>query len=507
MKLFTSLTLSSGVMLSLFSPLLGATAPSVTPVRKPLQFVLLAFDGSEMINRWEETRKFAKDNNTKFTYFVSGVLFIGKTHSSTQPTDMIMAYQGPHKKPGQSDIGFSAYQTGNSISNQPIISQRIEQMNLALQEGHELGSHLNGHFEASEWTASDWDQEFTDFTNLLFNPVYQGSKGTASIDRSGFLKGMIYKNENMIGFRTPYLSQNAALYPVLKKHGFKYDTSKTAQPNYWPEKDSVNGIWNFPLAELTMKNATSDEQARTLSMDYNFYVSQSEKAHRDDPVDINDKTKLAFLKQQMLDTYHGYFRSNYDGNRAPVSIGHHFANWNHGIYWEALKEFAADVCNLKDVRCITYAELVKFMETLTPAEHLAYKTGAFTTEPAALTANPKTLNGNTKDERGVAQVFANEIEQAKYMLTVTTDKDKRRDLKRFITRWENLQEKETDPKRIAHDELLQDHWLNRIEERAELRNQGYNKSYKQLVSEHLGQIPSAAHHCEGGKACDQQDNE
>ena len=50
-------------------------------VERPPQYVLLAFDGSKSLPFWEESRDFARENDIKFTYFISGVYFL---HSGTK---------------------------------------------------------------------------------------------------------------------------------------------------------------------------------------------------------------------------------------------------------------------------------------------------------------------------------------------------------------------------------------------------------------------------------------
>ncbi len=513
--------ISSLVLQSVMS--VSLAAGNITPVRKPLQFVLLAFDGSEVRARWEDTRAFAKANNVKFTYFVSGVLWLGRMHrsGSTAESDMIMAYQGPGHNPGASDIGFSEFRPENTATNQPAITERIEEMNMAMAEGHELGSHANGHFEGSGWTGAQWDQEFDDFNRLLFENPYKGSLKNANVSRP-FLTGMNYKKPQFVGFRTPYLSQNAALYPVLKKYGFTYDTSKTAEPSYWPEK--INGVWNFPLAELTLDNCDSaNEQCRTLSMDYNFYVSQAEPANRNAPVDVTDPQKLKFLHDQMLNTYRGYFKENYHGNRAPISIGHHFAQWNNGIYWDAMKEFAKEVCNLQDVRCITYTDLVKFMESLTPNELQAYRQGVYTNEPAVLAGVPHILDPKPAEKRSVAQASTqpnDEIDLAR-MLMKSANRVEKRAYQNFINRWSRFKlSAEQTATRIRREDLPDDHWLKKTEARAakraqalaanpnmlredlkaidaHIRNEFHDRSYEELKKLGLAHIPSKAHLCEG----------
>jgi hypothetical protein len=110
---------------------------------------------------------------------------------------------------------------------------------------------------------------------------------------------------------------------------------------------------------------------RTLSMDYNFYYSHSGANADLDPV--HDE----LYKKEMLDTYMGYFETNYYGNRAPIHIGHHFAKWNSGAYWLALQEFSKTVCIKPEVRCVGYNDLAKFMNSLPPEIIKSYKKGEF----------------------------------------------------------------------------------------------------------------------------------
>jgi hypothetical protein len=63
----------------------------------------------------------------------------------------------------------------------------------------------------------------------------------------------------------------------------------------------------------------------------------------------------------MYQSYKSYFDKNYYGNRGPVHIGHHFSKWNGGAYWKAMQRFAKYACKQPEVRCVTYKELVAFM--------------------------------------------------------------------------------------------------------------------------------------------------
>lgn len=301
---------------------------------RPPQFVLFAFDGSLNLDFWEESRAWAQRDNVKLTYFMSGVYFLPDAQKS--------AYTAPHGLGrGKSAIGW-----GGAATN---IKPRYEQVQAAIDEGHEMGSHGNGHFDGSSWTAADWESEFTQFDQIMF-----GRSDTPRISIGA---------ANVVGFRAPQLGYSTGLYTTLVNHHYKYDTSKTAATNYWPQIKS--GVWNFPLAELRIVGSGK----KTLSMDYNFYYADS----RGEPNAANKAT----YKKQMLDTYMAYFEGNYYGNRAPVHIGHHFSKWNGGAYWEAMQETAHRVCGLPEVKCVTYKELLAFVEA-NKDKLPSYQSGSFT---------------------------------------------------------------------------------------------------------------------------------
>jgi hypothetical protein len=61
----------------------------------------------------------------------------------------------------------------------------------------------------------------------------------------------------------------------------------------------------------------------------------------------------------MLNEYRRYIlQAKIEGN-APVHIGHHFARWNKGEYWWALKEFIREHCIDKFASCVTFSERIK----------------------------------------------------------------------------------------------------------------------------------------------------
>lgn len=314
-------------------------------VARPAQYVLMAFDGSYEPKMWKATMNFsdtmkASGKTVKFTYFVSGVYYLAEANR--------FLYHEPSRGKGRSAIGW-----GDDAAD---IKERVRLTDLAFMKGHEIASHANSHYSGDQWSEAQWTSEISQFYKILFSAL--SLNGIAA--DPALPTGLHFTKKEVIGFRAPLLGVSAGLWPTLKKMGFRYDTSKTSPSNYWPKKNSY-GTWNFPLAELRIAGTAK----RVLSMDYNFYYQQS----GGQPNPSLAKT----YEDQMFKTYMNYFNSNYNGNRAPVHIGHHFSLWNGGAYWKAMQRFASAVCGQPEVKCVTYTELMKALEKTGPNQVLAYQ--------------------------------------------------------------------------------------------------------------------------------------
>jgi len=372
MKRAFRLFVATLLAIPLISTSFVAQAAGGLPPRPP-QYVLLAFDGSLNLDMWDETYTFARQNDINFTYFMSGVYFLMNQNKNE--------YDEPTHGRGKSSIGFG----GTSPDR---IAERVAKVNRSFDHGDEMGSHINGHYDGTKWTLAEWKSDFKQFYHLIFD-AFKINNIVSKLSNP-----FHFDPAEVKGFRAPLLGRNPAMYDVLRDLNYNYDTSKTAPMNYWPEKQ--NTVWNFPLAMVTIAGTGK----RTLSMDYNFYYSQSAGKPRPDQYSV--------FKKQMLDTYLGYFGSNYHGNRAPVHIGHHFSKWNGGAYWDAMKEFAQTVCRLPEVKCVTYREYTKYLESLPPSTLAQYRRGQFdrTAMPvhiASLEQKDRSLDADVKlaaDETG-----------------------------------------------------------------------------------------------------------
>jgi peptidoglycan/xylan/chitin deacetylase (PgdA/CDA1 family) len=326
-------------------------------VDRPPQFVAIAFDNCTELSRWKELSEFSARMNEKgdtvhFTFFVSGVNFLTSAKRAL--------YQGPHQPRGHSMIPFSA--------SADEVAERVKYINEMRDTGHEIASHAVGHFDGKHWSSADWAQEFKSYGELLDHVA-----GNNDLSASA---GFAFPASSIVGFRAPYLSTSAGLYPALKAAGFRYDTSETMLPNLWPEKKG--GLWRFNLAEIRLHRS----RKMTLSMDYNFLVVQS--------LGLDQSARRKQDRDEMLETYLDYFKANYFGNRAPLQIGHHFYGYHGGAYHEALLTFIERVCGLPEVKCVTYSKLADFMDGLSAETLAAYQKGDFprATQPLILLDTP-----------------------------------------------------------------------------------------------------------------------
>lgn len=382
-------------------------------VERPPQFVLLAFDGSYENSFWKESREFAQEmksrgTDMKFTYFISGVYWLHeKNYALYMPPHKEVQFSSDRDKQieverrlreandesistaqrkrirGQySDIGF-----GN---NPDDIADRVDQVNLAYEEGHEIASHANGHYkggssgsDSRKWDLQQWRSEFKQFVNLIFNVF----KNNGIQNRTRYSSGYAFAPEEITGFRAPTLDTNADMFQALADYRFKYDTSGARsgpeEGTIWPKKNKL-GTWMFPLGYINIAGTNK----KTASMDYNFYANQSRG--------IDDKANKDVYRDQMTKSYMKYFNENYYGNRAPVHIGHHFSKWNGGAYWESMKEFASEVCAKPEVRCVTYIEYVKWLESQGESKLASLRTGTFAKVPRPADLKAEIVVGKTE---------------------------------------------------------------------------------------------------------------
>lgn len=161
-----------------------------------------------------------------------------------------------------------------------------------------------------------------------------------------------YEKE-LVGARTPCLEGQKNMMRAARTMGFRYDSSGIGN-QVWPKK--AEGMWDIPLQLVPVPG----RKFETLSMDYNFMFNQSKTVN-------GDPSKHEYWGNQMRDGLLQAFGRAYDGNRAPLIIGNHFESWNGGTYMRAVEETIKTVCVKDGVRCVSFKELVDWLEAQDPA--------------------------------------------------------------------------------------------------------------------------------------------
>ncbi|MGQ0631320.1 MAG: hypothetical protein ACT4P1_09770 [Sporichthyaceae bacterium] len=311
------------------------TATALAAGERAPQFVVVSFDGGGNLEQWGRWIDVGRRTGADMSFFLSGTYLI--------PEDKRSLYRPPGKPVGSSEIGFSKTAADARL--------RLEFARQAYLDGDEIGTHYNGHFCGSSgvaaWSTADWRNEIAQFDAFLRDwRTYNDAPGAAALP---------FGPDDIVGGRTPCLEgKRSELFPALVARGFRYDTSGYGYLN-WPEQRS-DGLWDIPMQVLRMAGSGD----YVLSMDYNFYERQSGAAPA-------PASRWDAMRQQVLDTYRNAYRAVSQGNRAPLILGAHFAPWNGGIYGDALADFVTETCDNPDTRCISFIQLVEWMEAQTPA--------------------------------------------------------------------------------------------------------------------------------------------
>jgi peptidoglycan/xylan/chitin deacetylase (PgdA/CDA1 family) len=310
-------------------------APKSKPARPP-QFVVASFDGAGDPGLWRYWREVGRRTGARFTFFLSGVYLLGEERGDL--------YTPPEHRAGASDIGFM--QGTDRASARRRIGELLVQLAAGHAEGHEIGTHFNGHFCApydgsvGTWTAADWRQELVQFDELLARATVLNRIAPVELG---------FGPADIVGARTPCLEGKLyVLHRVLRERGFRYDSSSSARLGTWPRRD--HGVWSFPLPEIRLADSYFD----VIAMDYNFMANQPRAATREESQRVEEQTYASLVDA---------FQESYRGNRAPFSVGMHFARWNHGAYVRALTRFLERVCRLRDVRCVPYVDVADWLDT------------------------------------------------------------------------------------------------------------------------------------------------
>lgn len=301
------------------APALAQDGDAGAPQRD--QLVIVSFDGAHDNLLWEKSRAMAQRTGARFTYFLSCTFLFPKAERAT--------YQAPHQKRGRSNVGFAEDREDAIL--------RLGEIWLARLEGHEIASHGCGHFDGGKWSADDWKAEFAFFRDALREGWRKA--GVAEREPADWAR---FVDEEVKGFRAPYLSAGPGLIDALEAFDFAYDASLVSKGPAMPV--SGGGIARFALP-LIPEGAAGRP---VIAMDYNLFVRHSKGKERPE--------EGAAYEESTLKAFRDAFEAQFAGKRIPLQLGFHFVEMNGGAYWRALDRFLTETCGRQGVACVTYAE-------------------------------------------------------------------------------------------------------------------------------------------------------
>ncbi|MFF7339396.1 hypothetical protein ACFZAT_18870 [Streptomyces sp. NPDC008163] len=308
------------------------------PGQKPPQFVIFSWDGAGEVGNGLFPRflELAREHDASMTFFLSGLYLL--------PESKKTLYRPPNNPLGASDIG---YLTDGHLK------ETLKNVRQAWLDGHEIGTHFNGHFCAgsgsvANWTPAQWQSEIDQAISF----VTQWRTNTGWNDEESL--PFDYRKE-LVGGRTPCLLGQDNLLPTAKKLGWRYDASSPGGTQVWPVKRQ--GVWDLPLQGIPFPGHTFE----VLSMDYNILANQSQNSTKGMP------SRYPGWREQATQSYLSGFKRAYETNRAPFYIGNHFEEWNGGIYMDAVEDTLKHIAGKPDVRLVSFRQFVDWLDVQDPA--------------------------------------------------------------------------------------------------------------------------------------------
>ncbi|MFI6874143.1 hypothetical protein ACIBL6_11945 [Streptomyces sp. NPDC050400] len=304
----------------------------------PPQFVIFSWDGAGEVGNGLFPRflELAREHDAHMTFFLSGLYLL--------PESKKRLYRPPNNPVGASDIG---YLTDGHVK------ETLKYVHQAWLEGHEIGTHFNGHFcggpgSVGNWSAAHWRSEIEQARSFVKS--WRSNTGWHDHPSLPF-----DYDQELIGGRTPCLLGQDNLLPVARELGWRYDASSPGGLQRWPDKKQ--GVWDLPLQGIPFPG----HRFEVLSMDYNILANQSKNSTR------APSSNYPGWRTQATQSYLAGFRRAYETNRAPFFIGNHFEEWNGGIYMDAVEESLKQIADHKDVRLVSFRQFVDWLDAQDPA--------------------------------------------------------------------------------------------------------------------------------------------
>ncbi|WP_328307430.1 hypothetical protein OG432_03020 [Streptomyces sp. NBC_00442] len=307
------------------------------PGQTPPQFVIFSWDGAGEVGNGLFPRflDLARDHGAGMTFFLSGLYVLPESKRSL--------YRPPNNPVGASDIGYLS---------DAHVKETLKYTRQAWLDGHEIGTHFNGHFcggsgSVANWTPAQWNSEIDQAVSFVTE--WRTNTGWGEEDPLPF----DYHRE-LVGGRTPCLLGQDNLLAAVEERGWRYDASSPGGRQKWPEKR--HGVWDLPLQGIPFPGHSFE----VLSMDYNILANQSKNSTK------GMTSRYPGWRTQATASYMAGFKRAYETNRAPFYIGNHFEEWNGGIYMDAVEEALKGMAGKPDVRLVSFRQFVDWLDAQDP---------------------------------------------------------------------------------------------------------------------------------------------
>lgn len=274
----------------------------------------------------------------------------------------------------------------NKRDNEPY-DELIKEWRNAVLAGHEAGNHTHSHKSGLEYSEEDWIEEISKCNGLLTGH-----------------NGIGLKENDIKGFRTPFLEFNNKTFRAVKRAGFEYDCSieegwqddQDGTNFNWPytlnhgspgytfcndgEKlEPVEGLWEMPCYPVIIP---PDELCEKYGVKPGFRKSKVGVGPDDEPynpedgkitgLDYNMYVSFKMTKAEFLATMKYTFDLRMAGNRCPFLFGAHsdfYSPWFNMAenatpeeMREGVEEFLDYVLSFNEVRVISNEKVLEWIK-------------------------------------------------------------------------------------------------------------------------------------------------
>jgi hypothetical protein len=290
-------------------------------------------------------------------------------------------------------VHFSMYGETNYIAewHQDSPSDVKRAWRAAYEAGHELGMHTHTHAHGGAFTADEWEAEIAPCLDWI---TREWVPSAISFEQCGI--GV--PPQEVIGFRTPFLEYNDALFDVLLAHGVRYDCSieegfgadEVPSDYRWPyQLDSGSpanpavtahpGLWELPVYAYVVP---PDEACTQYGVAPGLRDALAQRSAYFDPtdgkitgLDYNLWIDLALTADEFYAVHAYTLDQRLAGSRAPFTLGLH-TDLYHPLAWDsaamtgstaeermqALTDVFEYALSKPDVRIVSGAELLAWLE-------------------------------------------------------------------------------------------------------------------------------------------------